>query len=647
MAEQLTHTVTFQPGDIVCRGVPHGTSLLRVALLEGVHINASCGGTGACGKCKVEIPEGEYEGGRSAKLSEDDYEADLRLACRVKVMGDLTVIIPEESRMGDSVALTHARRPGPGRVLSPQDIDNLVSGWAVDPVVKKFSLGLDPPDAANNINDLDRLKLGLKAQHGIEAASVDFHVIRDMPVALRSEDWQVTATVVETARGPKIIQTVPGDRTDEDYSIVLDIGTTSIYAQLLDLGEGKTLAQASEYNGQISYGEDVITRIVYSQKPGGRKQLQEAVAVTINQVIEQVMEKGGVDRCQISHMVAAGNTTMTHLFTGVNPKFIRIAPYVPAANFLPPVRAVDLGIDACDHVHLYTFPCVSSYVGGDIVSGIIGSGVFQTDKITLYIDIGTNGEAVVGNSEWLVATSCSAGPAFEGGGIKHGMRATRGAIEAVQIDPATGEPHILTIAGKKPIGICGSGIIDAVAELLEAGILRQNGKFNDEAEGEFLRKDEDGLWEYVLAHGEFTATGQDIVITEPDIDNLARAKGAIFAGVTTLLGSVGMDLDAVEQVYVAGGFGKYLQVDRAAAIGLFPELEPEKFTFVGNGSLLGARLVSFSKDMLEAAENIAKMMTNIELSDNQFFMDEYMAALFFPHTNMKWFPRMEEILRKL
>lgn len=647
MAELLIHTITFQPGDIVCEGVPHEANLLRVALLEGVYVNASCGGTGACGKCKVQIMAGEYEGGKSDKLSDEDYRADLRLACRVKVMGDLTVTIPEESRMGDSVALTHKRRPGPGRVLAAQDLEKLVAGWRIDPVVKKYALQLQAPDADNNINDLDRLKLALKAQHGIDEVSVDFNVVRDLPSALRLEEWLVTVTVVERPKEPKVIQVAPGDRTAEDYSIVLDIGTTSVYAQLLDLKAGKTVAEASEYNGQISYGDDVITRIVYSQKPGGRKKLQESVVQTISAVIEKVLEKGGIDRCQVSHMVAAGNTVMTHLLTGVNPQQIRIAPYVPAATFLPPVRADSLGIDVCDHVHLYTFPCVSSYVGGDIVSGIIGSGIFQTDKVTLYIDIGTNGEAVVGNSDWLVATSCSAGPAFEGGGIKHGTRATRGAIEAVQVDPATGEPHILTIGGKKPIGICGSGIIDTVAELLEAGILRQNGKFNQDAAGEWLRQNEEGLWEYVLARGEYTATGQDIFITEPDIDNLSRAKGAIFAGVVTLLGSVGMELDAVEQVFIAGGFGKYLQVDRAAAIGLLPEMEPEKFTFVGNGSLLGARLVSFSKDMLDAAENVARSMTNIELSDNQLFMDEYMAALFFPHTNMKWFPRMEKILAGL
>ena len=646
MSEIGTHSVTFQPGDIVCEGVEHGANLLRVALLEGVHVNASCGGTGACGKCKVAV-EGEYHGGRSAKLPADDYNAGLRLACRVQVMGDLTVTIPEESRIGDSAALTHERRPGPGRVLTPQDLENLVTGWQVDPVVKKFALKLEAPDAANNIDDLDRLKLGLKSGHGIESASVDFRVIRELPETLREKDWEVTATVVETSRGPKVIQAAPGDLADKDYSIVLDIGTTSIYAQLLDLNRGETVAQASEYNGQISYGDDVISRIVHSQRPEGRRDLQKAVVGTISQVVEQVLAKAGVDRCQVSHMVAAGNTTMTHMLLDVNPKYIRIAPYVPAATFMPPVRASNLGIDVCEHVHLYTFPCVSSYVGGDIVSGIIGSGVFQTEKVTLYIDIGTNGEAVVGNSEWLVATSCSAGPAFEGGGIKHGMRATRGAIEAVQIEPSTGEPHILTIGGKKPLGICGSGIIDAVAELLEAGILGQDGKFREEAAGEWLHLSEDGQWEYVLATGEYSAGGHDIVITEPDIDNLMRAKGAIFAGVNTLLASVGMDMDAVEQVYVAGGFGKYLQVDRAAAIGLFPELDPERFTFVGNGSLLGARLVSFSKDMLEQAAQVARMMTNIELSDNQDFMDEYMAALFFPHTDMRWFPRMEKILSKI
>ena len=267
------------------------------------------------------------------------------------------------------------------------------------------------------------------------------------------------------------------------------------------------MAQASEYNGQISYGDDVITRIVHSQRPGGRKELQQAVVRTISAVIEQVLDKGGVDRCQVSHMVAAGNTTMTHLLTGVNPKYIRMAPYVPAATFLPPVRADELGIDVCDHVHLYTFPCVSSYVGGDIVSGIIGSGVFQTDKVTLYVDIGTNGEAVVGNSEWLVATSCSAGPAFEGGGIRHGMRATRGAIEAVQIDPPPASRTSSPSASESRWASAARASSTRWPSCWKPASSARTASSTRIEAGEWLRRNEDGQWEYVLARAEYSGIG--------------------------------------------------------------------------------------------------------------------------------------------
>jgi uncharacterized 2Fe-2S/4Fe-4S cluster protein (DUF4445 family) len=294
-------------------------------------------------------------------------------------------------------------------------------------------------------------------------------------------------------------------------------------------------------------------------------------------------------------------------------------------------------------VHLYTFPSVSSYVGGDIVAGIVGSGVFETEKITLYIDIGTNGEVVIGNKEWLIATSCSAGPAFEGGGIKHGMRATDGAIETVEIDPTTFEPTILTVADLEPIGICGSGVIDAVAELLKAGVISQNGRFKTGLDTWRVREN-DGANEYVLVEAELSGSGEEIVVTEADIDNLVRAKGAVFAGIKTLLESVGLDWPDLEQIYVAGGFGKHLRIEQAQSIGLFPEVDVDKFTFLGNGSLLGARLVSFSKDMMRAAKQVAMTMTIVELSDNQTFMDHYMAAMFLPHTDMVYFPEMERIL---
>jgi uncharacterized 2Fe-2S/4Fe-4S cluster protein (DUF4445 family) len=421
----------------------------------------------------------------------------------------------------------------------------------------------------------------------------------------------------------------------------LDVGTTTVCAQLLDLKAGKALARATDYNRQIRYGDDVITRIEYCRKKGGLKKLRKEVVDTINELIDRLLSKTGVSRERISHVTAAGNSTMTHILLGIDPKYLRESPYTPVANFVPPVRAMHLGMNVGDHVHLYTFPMVASYVGGDIVAGILGSGVYQRKDVTLYIDVGTNGEIVVGNCDWLVTASCSAGPAFEGGGIQHGMRAARGAIERFRIHPGTCEPMIMTRGNIKPIGICGSGLINIVAELLEAGIIGQNGKFNTDAPcaSERVRK-VNGAQEYVLCWAEQSGIDGDIVITEPDIDNLIRAKGAMYAGYQTLLESVGMTPENLDRVIIAGAFGDYIDLDAAMTIGLLPELPEDKFMFIGNGSLLGARLVSFSNEMLDDAERIARMMTNFELSENRTFMDKYVAAMFLPHTDDDAFPEV-------
>lgn len=639
-------TLTFQPGDVVVADVPRGESILRAAMQADIHINASCGGSGACGKCRVKIVSGDVESERSAKVNDDEWAEGIRLACRTHALSDVEVFIPETSRMGDaSVLERELRGERKGRLLTPAELESLVTGWTLDPVVKKLCMQMTPPSEGDNLNDLARFKKALKDNFGLTNASVDSIWIRNMPHVLREEDWLVTATVVDTAYGYKVIELESGSHCNRDFSVVLDIGTTTVWGQLLDLNEGKTVAQASRYNKQISYGDDVITRIVFSQKKDGRETLQQAVVDTINEIVDELVDKGGIQREEITHMVAAGNTTMTCMLVGIDPKYLRMAPYVPPADFIPPVRAVNLGsgIKVGRHVHVHTFPSVASYVGGDIVSGILGSGIFDTEQITLYIDIGTNGEVVIGNKEWLIATSCSAGPAFEGGGIKHGMRATEAAIETVRVDPATYEPTLLTIGDVKPIGICGSGIIDAIAELLKAGVLSQNGKFDMSLPTRRLRETE-GANEYVLVEAEFSGTGDDIVINEADIDNLVRAKAAIFAGIMTLLESVALDWADLEQIYVAGGFGKHLRIEQAQAIGLFPEVNMDTFTFVGNGSLLGARLVSFSKDMLKAAEQVARMMTNVDMSDNQVFMDRYVAAMFLPHTDMTYFPAMDAIL---
>jgi uncharacterized 2Fe-2S/4Fe-4S cluster protein (DUF4445 family) len=628
-----------------------------VAVEAGVYIQASCGGEAFCGKCRVKIEKGEVESPRTPKVSEEEYRQGFRLACQTKILSDLEVGIPVESHLDRRVIARSRERVTAGRRVSHQELESLVLGWCFNPALRKFHLEVEPPTLKDNRSDLSRLLMALKKNLGLEGISIDSHLLPRLPFILRQADWKVTATLVQTrvesqlaeyqlrgSRRPKLISLEEGDTTQEHYSIVLDIGTTTVWAQLLDLNQRKTLAEASDYNPQIQYGDDVITRIVYSQKPGGLKKLQETVIGTINGLIRELIAKSGVNVTRVSHMTAAGNTIMTHLLLGLNPKYIRESPYTPVANYIPPVRAVELGLEVGEHVHLYTFPSVASYVGGDIVSGILGSGIYQRKTLTLYIDIGTNGEIVIGNSDWMVTAACSAGPAFEGGGIKHGMRATTGALEDFRIDPVSYEPMLLTIGMVKPKGICGSGLINTIAEFLEAGVITPNGKFNSDLPTRRIRSGLDGR-EYVLAYAGETATGSDLVITEVDIDNLMRAKAAMYAGYVTLLQSVGLSIANLEQVVIAGAFGSFIDLERAITIGLLPELPLDRFLFIGNGSLLGARLISFCNEMLDDGERVCRMMTNVELSENPIFMDNYMAALFLPHTNGGEFPGVSEKLR--
>jgi len=652
----MGYKVRFEPSGREIELSPDET-ILQGAMSAGVHINASCGGSGTCGKCKVKIVKGETTLPPMPLLQKWEIEKGYRLACMTKPTTDIVVEIPIESQIDRTVL--RRERAGFARVLSPQDINQLVQGWTIDPTVFKRYLELTPPTKEDNMSDLARIYRHLKQEYGFERISADFRMIKKMSQLLRDADWKVTVTMVLTRKGYKLINLEPGNTSEENYSVVIDIGTTTIFGQLLNLHECKvfgcpgldvdgaeryTLAIASDYNPQISYGEDVISRIVYALKPGGLERLQEVVVRSINKIIKELLKMANVERKYISHMVIAGNTTMTQLFLGLNPKYLREDPYVPTANFLPPVRAINAGIELDEHVHIYIFPMVASYIGGDIVSGVLGSGIFQREDLTLFMDIGTNGEIVLGNKDWLMSASCSAGPAFEGGGIKFGMRATRGAIEQVRINPATYEPMLMTIGRAKAKGICGSGLIYTVAELLETGALDQNGKFRHDLPTNRVRKGEDG-YEYVLSWAEENAVDQDITLTEIDIDNLIRAKGAIYAGCKVLLDQADMTFNDLDRVIIAGGFGHYIDLEAAKMIGLLPDIPDEKFMFVGNGSLLGARLLSFSKDLLKEAENIANMMTNIELSNYPRFMDEYVAAMFLPHTDESAFPNIMRILK--
>ncbi len=628
--------------------VPDGANLIRSAMEAGIHINASCGGEGVCGKCRVIIESGTVEEGISEKLSRADIEKGYRLACRSVVRSDITVRIPVESSIDISV-LNARSSPRRTARIEEMNLDDLKEqGLFIPPVEKKY-LELPEPNSQDRLPDVTRLVSFLKLNHGENRLVVRLPVIRKLPDVLRQSSFKITATIarpVQKGRKSHIINVEPGDTSDRNFALAIDIGTTTVYGQLIDLRTGNVLAQQGEFNGQISYGEDVITRIMYAEKPGGLEKLQEVVVKTINTVIDKIIRRAGIDRGQVSAVTLAGNTTMTQLFLKVTPRYIRRSPYVPASTLYPPIHARHLGIELGDHVTAMVYPAVSSYVGGDIVAGVMGSGMYRTEKLTLFMDIGTNAEIVVGNKEWLACAACSAGPAFEGGGIQFGMRAAKGAIEDFSIDPVSFEPMNITVGNVRPKGICGSGLIIMVAALLEAGVIDSQGKFNRDLKTPRIRETE-GIWEYVLAWKENTQIDRDVVLTEVDIENLIRAKGAIYAGCQTLLEEVGMSLGDVEQIILAGGFGSYVDLEKAMTIGLLPEIAPDRVTFIGNGSLMGAKMSSLTNRIRKDVVEVTRKMTSFELSEVPSYMDHYIAALFLPHTDVKQFPKLKQRLEIL
>jgi len=507
-------------------------------------------------------------------------------------------------------------------------------------------LELPAPTAQDNLPDITRLISYLQLEHDEHRLDVTLAMIRKMPQVMREDDFKVTATLVRPVRDvgkTRIINIQPGDTSDQNYAIAMDIGTTTIYGQIIDLISGEVLAEHGEFNGQISYGEDVISRIVYAEKPGGLAKINEVVIATINKILNKIIKRSGVDQENISTITLAGNTTMTQLMLSVDPRSIRRAPYVPAATLYPPMKASDLGMELDHHVAALVYPAVSSYVGGDIVAGVMGSGIYRSEALTLYLDIGTNAEIVIGNQDWLACAACSAGPAFEGGGLKFGMRAAKGAIEDFSIDPVTLEPMIITIGNVRPKGICGSGLIIMAAIMFEMGVINNLGKFDRDLDTPRIRED-NGIYEYVLAWQDETQIDRDITLTEIDIENLIRAKGAIYSGCMTLLTEVGMGIADIEHIVLAGGFGSYVDLEKAMTIGLLPELDTDKVTFIGNGSLMGARMSSLTNRIRKDVVEVTKKMTNFELSDTISYMDNYVAALFLPHTDMNQFPKIKSRL---
>jgi uncharacterized 2Fe-2S/4Fe-4S cluster protein (DUF4445 family) len=626
------YNVRFEPDhtDVV---VNEGTNLMEAAISAGVHINASCGGAGTCGTCNVMIIQGHVESNRTNKVIPADYDKGIRQSCQSRVMSDLVVEIPPDSRLETSVLSQEKDTTSAmGQTIA---ID-----WTFAPAVEKRFLELTPPSLGDNASDLSRLLRCIQKSCNIAKIETDFGVVKKLAAVVRAADWKVTVTFLDDNGLRRLINIESGDTRGTNYSLAFDIGTTAVRGQLLDLSRGRVLAQAIEYNGQISYGADVISRISQCGKPGGTEKLQKAVVDTLNKLIEEMTGKAQVNIKGINHVVVAANTVMVHLLLGLDPQYLRLSPYVPTTSQPPLVKALDLGIDLLEHVHVFTVPSVASYVGGDIVAGILGSGIYQRNKTTLYIDIGTNGEIVVGNRDWMVTSAASAGPTFEGGGIKCGMLATSGAIEDFELDAPNGEPRLRVIGEVKPAGICGSGIINMAAAMLRTLLVSQDGKYNTDALAHRIRQGEDG-YEYLLVTAQNSATGKDIVFTEIDMTNLIRAKAALYAGYQTLAESIGARMSNIDEIIIAGTFGSRLNMENAITIGLLPDMPRDKFVFIGNGSLLGARLISFSGDLLRESRLVAAMMTNLELSESVDFMNNYVAAMFLPHTDASLFPSIK------
>ena len=636
----MKHKVTFLPDNITV-DVDDNTNLFKAVKSAGVYVLSSCGGKGNCGKCKVIIKEGTVESEKSRSfLTAEEAGRGYALACVSHVKSDLVVEIPPESRMQAKHKIATGAKTDEILKMMKQ------AGGCLESRILRIYLEINPPTIDDNISDLERLRRALDgAGFSAENLHVNYMMLSKLPHVLREGKWKVTASVFSVGEVLEVLDVFPGNTTKQRYGAAVDIGTTTIVVYLVDMTNGHVVGTASTYNSQVKCGDDVISRIVYATERNGLKELQGLALDNISALLKDLADKNHVSPGMIDYIVVAGNTTMEHLFYGIDPANIREEPYIPAAAAFPLIRGKSVGLAIHPQAIIYSVPNVASYVGGDITAGVMVSQIHKQEQVSLFIDIGTNGEIVLGNKDWLVTAACSAGPAFEGSGIKFGMRAMEGAIEEVEIDPQTYEVNFRVIGDTKPIGICGSGMIDALAEMYLNGVIDQKGKIREEIKSKRIRRGESGL-EYVLAWRVESAVNKEIVITEVDLDNLIRAKGAIYAGFATLLSHMGMTFGDVEKLYIAGGFGRYIDVERAITIGMLPDLPVEKFQFLGNTSIMGAYYALLCDRLRHEAEEIARKMTYVELSVSRNFMDEYMSALFLPHTNLDAFPTVKAHMKR-
>jgi uncharacterized 2Fe-2S/4Fe-4S cluster protein (DUF4445 family) len=574
------------------------------------------------------------------RLTPADIEAGYALACQSVLEGNAVVHVPEQEQIERRMVTDKSAR----KVEVPFLYDP-----ARDQSLRAVRVTLDEPTLTDAVDDTARLERGLAA-HGVRNPDIPLPLLQALGPRLREANWQVTAIVEADTwhrHTPRLLELLPPSAVSHQpstilFGVAIDIGTTTVTVYLVNLFTGEAINTAAEYNAQIARGEDVISRIIYASKNNGLAELGGLVRRTINELIGRLADRNHVPRNQIYKATVAGNTTMMHLFLGLPPAPIRLTPYIPTVNRPQPVLASEVGLEIHPLASVDGLPGVASYVGADITAGVLAAGAHEAEGLTLFIDVGTNGEIVLGNKDWLMTCACSAGPAFEGSGVVCGMRAMRGAIEEVWVNSQTFEPTYRVIGETKPKGICGSGLISLLAELYVTGVVDKGGNFKMDLGLSRLREGEHGP-EYVVAWGAETALGRDIVLTKVDVDNLLRAKAAIYAGFNVLAQSVGVGLADVERVLIGGAFGKYINVEKAAQIGLLPDLPWERFTFLGNTAVKGAYMALLSRAARAEITAIAEKMTYLELSADNTFYEAFTSALFLPHTDLSLFPTVAKL----
>ncbi len=628
------YKVAFEPDETRVVEVPPGTAILAAANEAGVYVNSLCGGDGVCGRCRVIVREGKASGGSTEYFTREEIQQGYILACQGRIESDVVIEVPPETRLAGAPKYIE------GEVPRLADLSKLArQAFRLSPLVRKTYVELPPPSLDNNVSDLQRLEQALSGPIDSEGFQMGLKVTRRMPGILRKAAWKVTA--VTGHRGPltEIVDIEAGDTSKRSFCIAADIGTTTVVCNLVDLRDGQTLGRAAKYNSQVRYGADVIRRIIYAtQRRENENELREAIVGDLNELIHELVTKYRLGSSDVSLISAAGNTTMLHLLLGLPAEHIRKEPYTGAAYHLPPFRAAEVGLKISPRGLLYCLPCVAGFVGADVVAGIFVTGLAGSDEVRMLIDIGTNGEIVIGNKEFIVCASASAGPAFEGSECRSGMRATRGAIDHFRLQDADHVLNYSTIGSAKPVGLCGTGYVDLIAEMLRVGLIDRTGCLREEASPSRVRPGQQGEMEYLVLPAVRTKTDNDITISQGDINNLLRAKGAIYAAATVLLNALNMTFDDIAEIMVAGGFGNFLNVENALFIGLLPDIPPKRMRFVGNTSLAGAKIAALCEGCYDEIFRIADRTTYFELSTAPTFMDQFVSACFFPHTNVELFP---------